>query len=328
MKLQAYRRQNYRRLRDVVIELDDEISIFVGANNSGKTSAVQGLHSMLRGEPKKFELFDFSAVLWPKFDEIGNAEVGDEDTPKGLPPIILDLWFRVEENDLAVAMPLLPSSEWDGKCVGIRVAFEPDNQYELVQRFRNLRDKASAAALAPMAKAGVVLPAGEGVVAPGDTTKPAGGASAYKPWPESLTKYLTKELPKEYTFRYYVLDEREFENYKQKSTDYEPLPMGGENSGTTILKSLLKVDFLRAQRHLDDPGSAGSDRAESLSRRLSRFYQRNLEKRGDDQAVLKALDTSEKGLNFHLKEVFSDTLKRLSTLGQVCCLASVRSIPT
>lgn len=36
MKLQAYRLQNYRRLRDVVIELDDEISIFVGANNSGK----------------------------------------------------------------------------------------------------------------------------------------------------------------------------------------------------------------------------------------------------------------------------------------------------
>lgn len=38
MKLQAYRLQNYRRLRDVVIELDDEISIFVGANNSGKAS--------------------------------------------------------------------------------------------------------------------------------------------------------------------------------------------------------------------------------------------------------------------------------------------------
>lgn len=50
MKLQAYRLQNYRRLRDVVIELDDEMSIFVGANNSGKTSAVQGLHSMLRGD--------------------------------------------------------------------------------------------------------------------------------------------------------------------------------------------------------------------------------------------------------------------------------------
>lgn len=62
MKLQAYRLQNYRRLRDVVIELDDKISIFVGANNSGKTSAAQGLHSMLEGKKSRFKLFDFSVL--------------------------------------------------------------------------------------------------------------------------------------------------------------------------------------------------------------------------------------------------------------------------
>ncbi|MDF5875361.1 AAA family ATPase [Pseudomonas aeruginosa] len=86
MKLQAYRLQNYRRLRDVVIELDDEISIFVGANNSGKTSAVQGLYSMLRGEVKKFELFDFSAALWAEIDAVGRTPPGDEDAPKGYRP--------------------------------------------------------------------------------------------------------------------------------------------------------------------------------------------------------------------------------------------------
>ncbi len=46
-------------------------------------------------------------------------------------------------------------------------------------------------------------------------------------------------------------------NYKQKSDDYEPLPIVGETGGAAILKSLLKVHFLRAQRHLDDPGSGG-----------------------------------------------------------------------
>ena len=113
MKLQAYRLQNYRRLRDVVIELDDEISIFVGANNSGKTSAVQGLYSMLRGDAKKFELFDFSAALWAEIDAIGRSAPGDEEAPKRLPSILLDLWFRVGEDDLATAMSLLPSTEWD-----------------------------------------------------------------------------------------------------------------------------------------------------------------------------------------------------------------------
>lgn len=312
MKLQAYRLQNYRRLRDVVIELDDEISIFVGANNSGKTSAVQGLHSMLRGDAKKFELFDFSAALWAEIDAIGGAAPGDEDAPKNLPSIVLDLWFRVGEDDLATAMSLLPSTDWDGKCVGVRVAFEPCNAHELVQRFHALRQKADAAALALAAKRGASNRSATdgGTVAEVETK-----VSSYKPWPESLTKYLTRELRKEYTFRYYVLDERAFVNYQVTAKDYEPLPLGKEPGGATILKSLVKVDFLRAQRHLDDPDAGSSDRAENLSRRLSRFYQRNLEKRGEDHAVLEALDTSEKGLNFHLEAVFSDTLKRLAKLG-------------
>lgn len=314
MKLQAYRLQNYRRLRDVVIELDDEISIFVGANNSGKTSAVQGLYSMLRGETKKFELFDFSAALWAEIDAIGRMPPGDESAPKKLPSIILDLWFRVGEDDLATAMSLLPSTEWDGKCVGIRVAFEPRDAQTLVRKFHELHEKANNAAVGLAARRSA---AAEPAVEAGaeDAAAVVADPDEYKPWPESLTKYLTKELSKEYTFRYYVLDERAFVGYRAKEADYEPLPLGKEPGGAAILKSLVRVDFLRAQRHLDDPDAGSSDRAESLSRRLSRFYHRNLEKRGDDHAALKALDTSEKELNFHLKEVFSDTLKRLAKLG-------------
>lgn len=312
MKLQAYRLRNYRRLRDVVIELDDEISIFVGANNSGKTSAVQGLYSMLRGDAKTFELFDFSAALWADIDTIGRTAPGDMDAFKGLPSILLDLWFRVDEDDLATAMSLLPSTEWDGKCVGIRVAFEPRNAQELVQRFHELHGRANTAALALAAKRGADAPGADAEAGDGAEARVA---SSYKPWPESLTKYLTKELGKEYTFRYYVLDERAFVDYQSTAADYEPLPLAGEMGGAAILKSLVKVDFLRAQRHLDDPAAGSSDRAENLSRRLSRFYQRNLEKRGEDHAVLEALDTSERGLNYHLEAVFSDTLKRLAKLG-------------
>ncbi|TFH79926.1 AAA family ATPase [Pseudomonas kribbensis] len=310
MKLQAYRLQNYRRLRDVVIELDDEISIFVGANNSGKTSAVQGLYSMLRGEVKKFELFDFSAALWAEIDAIGRTPPGDEDAPKQLPSILLDLWFRVGEDDLATAMSLLPSTEWDGKCVGIRVAFEPRDAHALVRKFHELNEKANNAATALVARRSATSEAGAE-----NAAAAVGDPGEYKPWPESLTKYLFKELSNEYMFRYYVLDERAFVGYQAKEADYEPLPLGKEPGGAAILKSLVRVDFLRAQRHLDDPDASSSDRAESLSRRLSRFYHRNLEKRGDDYAALKALDTSEKELNFHLEEVFSDTLKRLAKLG-------------
>lgn len=310
MKLQAYRLQNYRRLRDVVIELDDEISIFVGANNSGKTSAVQGLYSMLSGDAKKFEIFDFSAALWAEIDAIGKTAPADQDAFKRLPSILLDLWFRVGEDDLAIAMPLLPSTEWDGKCVGIRVAFEPRDASDLVRKFHELQEKGNNAAIRLAARNKAARDEGAA-----NAVEVVVETSEYKPWPESLTKYLTKDLKKEYTFRYYVLDERAFVGYQAKEADYEPLPLGKDPGGAAILKSLVRVDFLRAQRHLDDPDVGSSDRAESLSRRLSRFYHRNLEKRGDDHAALKALDISEKELNFHLEEVFSDTLKRLAKLG-------------
>jgi predicted ATP-dependent endonuclease of OLD family len=313
MKLQAYRLRNYRRLRDVVIELDEKISIFVGANNSGKTSAVQGLYSLVRGDAKRFELFDFSAALWSGIDAVGEVPADDEDAPKTLPSISLDMWFRVGEEDLGVAMPLLPSTDWDGKCVGIRVAFEPKDPYALVQRFKELRAQGNAAAAALAAKVAAAKAAGPTIA--GTATPP--DVSDYKPWPESLTKYLAKELSTEYTIRYYVLDEREFHGHQERNANYSPLPLTGdkEKGGAAVLKSLLKVDFLRAQRHLDDPDEGTSSRSENLSRKLSRFYQRHLDQRGDDHQALQALDASEKGLNFHLKEVFRDTLERLKKLG-------------
>lgn len=297
MRLHAYRLRNYRRLRDVVVELDDQISIFVGANNSGKTSAAQGLQMLLEGKRSKFKLFDFSAPLWKTFDEIGNSEPGDVETPTKLPTISLDLWFHVGVQDLVSAMPLLPSTDWEGRFVGMRVSFEPGSPYDVIRRFRDRRDKANAAAVASNVA--------------GDD---------YQPWPQTLRKYLAHELANEYEVRYYVLDERQFEGFRESEANYEPLPVPGDPGGATILKSLLRVDFLRAQRHLDDPdsdsaGGGGSARDENLSKRLSRFYERNLEKRADDHAMLKALSSSEKGLNDHLERVFRKTLERLAKLG-------------
>ena len=79
------------------------------------------------------------------------------------------------------------------------------------------------------------------------------------------------------------------------------------------MTSLLRVDFLHAQRHLSD--AAGGGRAEDLSRCLSRFYERNLEKRGDDYDAIRALAESEAMLNDHLQRVFEPTLTQLSALG-------------
>ena len=63
MHLHSYRIKNYRRLRDVHIELASDISIFVGSNNSGKTSATQAISAFVSGVKDKFSLYDFQLDL-------------------------------------------------------------------------------------------------------------------------------------------------------------------------------------------------------------------------------------------------------------------------
>jgi len=98
-------------LRDVHVELAYDISIFVGANNSGKTSATQALQMFLGGQ--KFSLFDFSSHTWKGLNALGAAPAaGDADAK--IPTISLELWFEVAEADLYLVLPILPSSEWQG----------------------------------------------------------------------------------------------------------------------------------------------------------------------------------------------------------------------
>ena len=76
MHLESVCVRNYRRLRDVRIEIDPETSIFVGANNSGKTSAAQVLEAFLGSTRKdRFAVHDFSAECWNAFDTIGSLGV-------------------------------------------------------------------------------------------------------------------------------------------------------------------------------------------------------------------------------------------------------------
>ncbi len=292
MHLHSYRLRNFRRLRDVHVELASDISIFVGANNSGKTSATQAMQMFLSGGKDAFSLYDFSSHVWPLLDEIGEREGEIAETE--FPTVSLDLWFEVGAEDLYLVIPILPSTAWAGTLVGVRVELAPKNIAELIQRYHAARDdgRAKAAAL-------------------------VGGAGDYVPWPKSLSVYLLKELRREHELRYFVLDHTRFDAKFQAGAGYQPLPLGDEPGGAAVLKSLIKVDFLNAQRHLADPStvSGGGGRSEDLSKRLSRFYQRNLDQRQDDHQALKALFASEVGLDKHLAEVFKDTLERLGRLG-------------
>lgn len=292
MHLHSYRLKNFRRLKDAHIELADDISIFVGSNNSGKTSATQAIQAFVTGGRDRFSLYDFSSSCWRLFDEAGEINLA-EPVPDGfsLPSIELDLWFEVAAPDLYLVIPLLPSTAWKGTKVGIRVSLSAKNPTTLIQNYQECKAKATeqVAELQP--------------------------ESQYTPWPRSMTDYLQRELKSEYELRYFILDRTHFDESFHEVGDYHPEELGGEPGGGTILKSLIHIDSLGAQRHLADPNPEAGGRSEDLSKRLSRFYKRNLNQRQDDHAALKALFESEQALNIHLDGVFKPMLDRLAKLG-------------
>ena len=213
-----------------------------------------------------------------------------------LPTISLDIWFNVGPMDLHRIVNLLPSLSWQGHLVGIRIEFAAIDPEALLANFGEARGRARAN----------IRPAADGV-------------PDFRPSPRTLREYLTDnrgdKLRREFELRYYVLDHAQFDADLQPVAEYEPLVLTSDKgrAGKEILNSLLRVDFLHAQRHLSD--AAGGGRAEDLSRCLSRFYERNLEKRGDDYDAIRALAASETMLNDHLRRVFEPTLTQLSALG-------------
>lgn len=276
--------RNFRRLQDVVIDLASDISIFVGANNSGKTSVGHALQ-LFTGHGR-FTIHDFSAELWPGIIAFGAGEEG-----AALPTVEVDIWIEIGADDVHRVIDLLPSLAWDGTLVGMRVAYAPIDPEATRGRYTEARERALAA-----------------------VDKDEHNEPVFDPVPRHIRDYLRDHLHKEYELRYFVLDPAKFDADMVAEAGYLPASLAGrDRSGRDILNGILRLDFLNAQRHLSDtPGSA---RAEDLSRVLSRFYSRNLEQKGEDIDALRALAASEVSLNEHFERVFEPTLRSLAKLG-------------
>jgi AAA ATPase domain len=269
--------RNLRRLRDVHIDLRGTTTTFVGANNSGKTTAAQAfvlfLDSPARG---KFSVNDFNHGVWDTFNQAAVAEPG----AMVFPAISLDLWFEVDDESLHRVYELLPDLDWSGSRVGIRISYEARDPLQLHSNYCKLAADA-AESLARSESPGTNKPG-----ATDASTDP------YRPWPHDMLDYLHRRLNEEYELRYYKLDESQFDSAGAPvSPEYAPARM----DSSRVLNSLLKVDFVRAQRDLIDPD--GPARSDNLSKRLSSFYQHNLQQYGTDHRALRALAESEQRLN-------------------------------
>jgi predicted ATP-dependent endonuclease of OLD family len=283
--VRSFRVENFRRLKSVRVDLEDRTTIFVGANNSGKTSATHVFQLFLEPNKAHFQIYDFTADSWEQFNSF-DPTVGDPNAD--LPRITFDLWFEVDDENLHRVVDLLPSLDWNGEPVGVRMVYAPRDGAKLMANYAEARNLAA-------------LPEGK-------------EDASYKPWPQDLTDYLSKRLPQEYEVQYFILDAKQCDAALVPNDNYEPFFLGTTTTGASrVVDSLIKVDFLDAQRHLSDEESHG--RSEDLSKRLSRFYQRNLQKLENDLDALSAITDSEDRLNEHFADVFKPTLDSIGELG-------------
>ena len=64
---------NFRKLLSVRIDFADQTTLFVGANNSGKTSAMLALRRFLTARSQRFETHDISLSHWGGINALGQG---------------------------------------------------------------------------------------------------------------------------------------------------------------------------------------------------------------------------------------------------------------
>ncbi len=265
MKLIRARIQNFRRLEDVSIDFEESETVFVGPNNSGKTSATDVFRVFLKSGD--FSIHDFSVSQISKLNKYGRGEIDEN----GLPHIELDLWFSIDpDTEFGRASLLLPDTEQDYDKVGLRLRYMVSDAAQLKDNY--------LARLTPQS---------------GD--EPKKPLSHYLSLPGTLNQH--------FNIAYYALDGSSEEAVERSLSPEE---------GKRVLKSLVRVEFVDAQRKIDDYEHGGSTR---LSKLFTGYYKRNLTQAQAADAANDIIDKHNEDLTGHYAIVFADLLEVIKGLG-------------
>lgn len=270
MQLIKYSLKNFRRLENVTIELESNETIFVGPNNSGKTTAALAFrYFVLKSNP--FSIHEFPAC---QLDVLNSFGAQEELKDLSFPNIEMELWFSVDpETEYGRIANLLTITSIEHASIGIRISLE-------VTDIEKMREEYTQS------------------ISVGDTDTVDFGKN-------TLTSYLSvpANFSRHFSLQYYSLE----------SNGDKVLPKKLEKEdGSQVLRSLLHVDFVDAQRNIDDQEKGRGTR---LSSALATFYQRNLEKPGISEIASKVIDKNNEELTDHYRSHFSDLLAVIKNLG-------------
>lgn len=304
---------NFRRLAKTRLELDETTTILVGANNSGKTSLLTALRNFLSESPG-FRSFDISlsqwaklrelSVLWEELDEDPTTDAKDAEKWEAQYQQLLacmpyiDLWFDAKEGAYNHVAPFITTLRWAGGAVGVRVRLEPvENANELRKLAWRYREAHSPV-----------------------RNLPKNGHA----WPTDLLDYWLRNTIDLRRIAAYRLDPAKGPLANKTCCDPQELPFGSQPVELLLLRKLIRVDFVPAQRGLgaeeDEARSESANARPGLfSSQLLRFARQHLNVapsgRGNREDLVEAVAKAQAELDDSIYKALQPAMADVEVLG-------------
>lgn len=316
---------NFRKLLSVRVDLAEKQTLFVGANNSGKTSAMLALRRFLVPRRCPFEIHDITLSHWPAIDRIGQSWVkakrADEVVELTLEPWLpllptLDLWLEVDAGEMHHVRDLIPTLDWEGGLLGVRLRYEPTDLGDLYRDF--LATVTDAEGLRSAAKQAHAEKLAADVQ---ETPEPK-----LTLWPSTLVDYLSRRLGKSFTIRAFTLDPAQIRDPRKGQALPQSLPSAALSLEGEPLKGLVRIHDIPAQRGFgeeaprdeEEDGPAGSP-GSRLSDQLRSYYSKHLDPaKGpdvNDLGALQAIEAAQDAFDQKLTESFESAFREVEGMG-------------
>jgi len=287
--------QNFRKLKSCRVEIASQETILVGANNSGKTSAMDSMILFLKKSRRNdIVTTDFTLSNWSHIDQIGTrwAKAKDDNMAdltigQWLPYLpSIDIWLDANDADIHHIIHLLPILDWTpDNQLGVRLVFAPKNVEKLYKEFRDAyqsaRDTEPSESLEDKRKLSL--------------------------WPKSMRNFLDRELQRNFEVKAFILDPAKCEEPENGVAKPQPLSIDSEPMDREPFDGLFKIDVISAQRGFSDPKTEDESHSgfASLSTQLRRYFKKHLNpEESPDASDIEALQAIEEA-----KAVFDDQLK-------------------
>lgn len=304
---------NFRKLLSIRVDFSTTTTLFVGANNSGKTSAMLAMRKFLSPRGRSFETHDITLCHWPEINKIGQGwlEARSSESPDNLDLQIwadllpsLDLWLHVENDEFHHVRDLIPTLDWEGGLLGVRLRLEPKNLEVFRQDFLNATADAEA-----LQAAGKSDPQFNLTV-----------------WPSNLIDFLDRRLSQHFTVCAYPLD-------PTKVAIPATLPVKPQALSPEVLKiegnplnGLIRVNDISAQRGLGDTQPADAEDmshsrsgSHRLSDQLRDYYKKHLDPTDcpdpNDIEALQAIEAAQTAFDARLSDSFKLAFSEVEDMG-------------